>query len=61
MKDIFSENFYGLRESNRDLCRAYGAKGNVVALVAGHFADRMPSEDWMIIDDRRGLGYSIEK
>ena len=31
-------------------------KGNVVALVAGHFADRMPSEDWMIIDDRRGLG-----
>ena len=31
-------------------------KGNVVALVAGHFADRMPSEDWMIIDDGRGLG-----
>lgn len=31
-------------------------KGNVVALVAEHFADRMPSEDWMIIDDRRGLG-----
>lgn len=31
-------------------------KGNVVALVAGHFADRMPSEDWMIIDDRRRLG-----
>lgn len=31
-------------------------KGNVAALVAEHFADRMPSEDWMIIDDGRKLG-----
>ena len=31
-------------------------KGNVVALVAEHFADRMPSEAWMIIDDGRSLG-----
>ena len=31
-------------------------KGNVAALVAEHFADRMPSEDWMIIDDGRCLG-----
>ena len=28
-------------------------KGNVAALVAEHFADRMPSEHWMIIDDNR--------
>ena len=54
MKDIF-EIFTVYENRTGDLCRAYGAKENVVALVAGHFADRMPSEDWMIIDDRRGL------
>lgn len=30
-------------------------KNNVVMLVGEHFADRMPSEHWMIIDDRRKL------
>ncbi len=28
-------------------------KSNVIMLVANHFADRMPSEHWMIIDDVR--------
>ena len=31
-------------------------KSDVVMLVGRHFADRMPSEDWMIIDDGRCLG-----
>lgn len=30
-------------------------KNNVVLLVGEHFADRMPSEHWMIIDDNRKL------
>lgn len=30
-------------------------KSNVAYLVARHFADRMPSEHWMIIDDTRKL------
>ena len=28
-------------------------KNNVIMLVGEHFADRMPSEHWMIIDDNR--------
>lgn len=28
-------------------------KSDIVEIVGNHFADRMPSEDWMIIDDRR--------
>lgn len=28
---------------------------NIVGLTAYHFADRMPSEDWIIIDDRRRI------
>ena len=28
-------------------------KSNVLTLVAPHFSDRLPSENWMIIDDRR--------
>lgn len=28
-------------------------KSNVLTLVAPHFADRLPSENWMIIDDTR--------
>lgn len=28
-------------------------KSNVLTLIAPHFADRMPSENWMIIDDTR--------
>ncbi|EET60086.1 putative DNA metabolism protein [Marvinbryantia formatexigens DSM 14469] len=30
-------------------------KCNITALTAGHFADRMPSEHWMIIDDNRRI------
>lgn len=30
-------------------------KSNVLTLTAPHFADRMPSENWMIIDDIRSL------
>ena len=30
-------------------------KCNVVAMVAEHFSDRMPSEHWMIIDDNRSI------
>ncbi|MDE6025926.1 MAG: TIGR03915 family putative DNA repair protein [Lachnospiraceae bacterium] len=30
-------------------------KNNVVMMVGNHFADRMPSEHWMIIDDTRKL------
>ena len=30
-------------------------KSNVLTLLAPHFADRLPSENWMIIDDRRRL------
>lgn len=30
-------------------------KSNVLTLVAPHFADRLPSENWIIIDDNRRL------
>lgn len=30
-------------------------KNNVVVLVGEHFADRMPSEHWMIVDDSRHI------
>lgn len=30
-------------------------KNDVITHVAPHFADRMPSEHWMIIDDTRGI------
>lgn len=28
-------------------------KSDIIAILGNHFADRMPSEDWMIIDDNR--------
>lgn len=31
-------------------------KCNIVSITAAHFADRMPSENWMIIDDKRKIG-----
>ncbi|MDO4343189.1 MAG: TIGR03915 family putative DNA repair protein [Eubacteriales bacterium] len=53
-------NFF--REFTRFTCvngRLYTAhiepKCNVTAIVAEHFADRMPSEDWAIIDDGRRI------
>ena len=30
-------------------------KANVLTLVAPHFSDRLPSENWMILDDNRQL------
>ncbi|MDD7738778.1 MAG: TIGR03915 family putative DNA repair protein [Fusicatenibacter sp.] len=30
-------------------------KSNVLTLIAPHFSDRLPSENWMIIDDKRNL------
>lgn len=40
--------------------RVYAAhiepKCNIAAITAEHFADRMPSENWMIIDDNRRIG-----
>lgn len=30
-------------------------KSNVLTLIADHFADRLPSENWMIVDDTRNL------
>ena len=30
-------------------------KSDVIMLVGRHFADRMPSEHWMIIDDKRKI------
>lgn len=30
-------------------------KSNIVMMVANHFADRMPSEHWMIIDNNRNM------
>ena len=30
-------------------------KSNVLTLVAPHFSDRLPSENWMILDDNRQL------
>ncbi|MGI6012332.1 MAG: TIGR03915 family putative DNA repair protein [Ruminococcus sp.] len=30
-------------------------KSNILTLIAPHFSDRMPSENWMIIDDTRNL------
>lgn len=30
-------------------------KNNVISIVANHFADRMPSEHWMIVDDTRKM------
>ena len=35
------------------LCAVIEPKSNVVTLLAPHFADRMISENWMIVDQRR--------
>ena len=40
---------------NRVLVGHIEPKSNVLTLLAPHFADRLPSENWMIIDDRRRL------
>lgn len=40
---------------NQVLVSHIAPKSNVLTLVAPHFADRMPSENWMIIDDTRRL------
>lgn len=40
---------------NRVLVSHIEPKSSVLALVAPYFSDRLPSENWMIIDDRRHL------
>jgi len=40
---------------NRFLVSHIEPKCNVLTLVAPHFSDRMPSENWMVIDDKRHL------
>ena len=37
------------------LCAVIEPKSNVLTLIAPHFADRMISEDWMIVDKKRQL------
>ena len=37
------------------LCAVISPKSNVVTLLASHFADRLVSENWMIIDQKRKL------
>lgn len=37
------------------LCAVIEPKSNVLTMIADHFADRMPSENWMIVDKRRKL------
>lgn len=37
------------------LCSVIEPKSNVVTLIAPHFADRLVSENWMIIDQKRKL------
>lgn len=37
------------------LCAVIEPKSNVLTLIAPHFADRMISENWMIIDQKRKL------
>lgn len=37
------------------LCSVIDPKSNVVTLLAPHFADRMISENWMIVDQKRKL------
>lgn len=40
---------------NGILCSVIEPKNNVVALIAPHFADRLPGENWMIYDKGRNL------
>ncbi len=37
------------------LCAVISPKSNVLTLLSPHFADRLPSENWMIVDNRRGI------
>ena len=41
--------------SHNTLISHIAPRSNVLTLIAPHFADRMPSENWMIIDDNRNL------
>ena len=41
------------RWTERSMSVIWNQKSDVIMLVGRHFADRMPSEHWMIIDDNR--------
>lgn len=43
------------RWENGILCAVICPRSDVLTLIAPHFADRMPSENWMIIDQKRKL------
>lgn len=49
----FREFLRFTERENRVLVGRISPKSNVITLLAPHFADRLPSEDWMIIDDTR--------
>lgn len=40
---------------NKVLCAVIEPKNDVVALIAPHFSDRLPNENWMIYDKGRSL------
>lgn len=54
---------------NQVLCSIIEPKNNVVALIAPHFDDRLPGENWLIFDKgrqiavvhERGMGWGIVK
>ena len=46
---------------NGILCSVIEPKNNVVTLIAPHFADRLPSENWMIFDKGRNVAVIHEK
>ena len=49
----FKEFIRFSNQENDILISHISPKSNVLTLVAPHFADRLPSENWMIIDDTR--------
>ena len=56
MKDIFREFLRFTRIEPGIYVAHMEPKGKCGGTGSRTFADRMPSEDWMIIDDGRGLG-----
>ena len=49
----FRESSPGFKVSMACVCQPSGTQSDVIMLVGRHFADRMPSEYWMIVDDNR--------
>ncbi|MFA9376294.1 MAG: TIGR03915 family putative DNA repair protein [Lachnotalea sp.] len=46
---------------NHILCSIIEPKNNVISMIAPHFADRLPSENWMIYDKGRKVAVVHEK